>query len=264
MTGQNGPDPSKPPEGYFEKPSSARAWSHRLGAKDNYPVDQKVGDATIAVYPQIVELAREARLLLARVVRHLAGEAGVRQLLDIGTGLPTMQHTHAIAQAVAPDSKIVYEDNDPRVLARAPLVNSTPEGVTTCVHAAVRQPEQILAEAAAVLDVPRPVAVLLFGVPGHAAGTAEQLQTIVTTLLAPLSAGSYLAIQDGADSGDGNRNAAAPRNYRLTTLAQFHACAEALELVEPGLSPIRHWRPSTPVAVTDDPIRSHCLLARTP
>jgi S-adenosyl methyltransferase len=120
-------------------PHSARIWNCWMGGKDNYEVDRAAGDAFAAVYPDIVPMATQGRQFLIRVVRFLAGAAGVRQFLDIGTGLPTMQNTHEVAQQVAPESRIVYVDNDPLVLAhaRALLRNTTPEGVTTYIDADV-------------------------------------------------------------------------------------------------------------------------------
>jgi hypothetical protein len=121
----------------FDVPHSARIWNYWMGGKDNYEVDRAAGDAFVAVYPDIVTIAKQSRQFLIRVVRFLAGEAGMRQFLDIGTGLPTLQNTHEVAQQVAPESRIVYVDNDALVLmhARALLHNTTPEGVTTYVDA---------------------------------------------------------------------------------------------------------------------------------
>jgi hypothetical protein len=124
-------------------PHSARIWNYWLGGKDNFAVDREAGDAWIAKDPGVVNEAKQSRQFLIRVVRYLAGEVGIRQFLDIGTGLPTMQNTHEVAQSVAPDSRIVYVDNDPLVLAhaRALLTNTTPEGVTAYVDADYHNPE---------------------------------------------------------------------------------------------------------------------------
>src|ERR671930_1392053 len=135
-------------------PHSARIWNYWLGGKDNYSVDEAAGNAYTAVFPGIVTIARSSRAFLGRSIRYLVQEAGIRQFLDVGTGLPTVDNTHEVAQRVAPESKIVYVDNDPLVLvhAQALLTNTTPEGVTAYVEADLRDPDTILAEAAKTLD----------------------------------------------------------------------------------------------------------------
>ena len=140
----------------------ARIWDYWLGGKDNYRVDREVGDRIEELLPDIARQAREDRLFLGRVVRYLAGEAGVRQFLDIGTGLPTADNTHQVAQRVAPEAKIVYVDNDPLVLAHArALLTSSPEGVTDYIHADLSDPDAILAGAAQTLDFGQPVAITM-------------------------------------------------------------------------------------------------------
>ncbi len=134
----NGTPPSDSDSLSFPKidttvPHSARIYDYWLGGKDNYPADREMGEQIRAVLPSIVEMARDQRAFLARVVRYLAGEAGIRQFLDIGTGLPTADNTHQVAQQVAPESRIVYVDNDPLVLAHArALLTSSPEGTRSC------------------------------------------------------------------------------------------------------------------------------------
>src|SRR3954466_537900 len=141
---------------------SARVWDYWLGGKENYPVDRVVGDRIAAMFPDIVEHARMDRAFLGRAVRYLAGEVGIRQFLDIGTGLPTADNTHEVAQRVARDARIVYVDNDPLVLAHArALLIGAPEGETTYIHADLRDPDRILAETAEVLDLRQPIALLL-------------------------------------------------------------------------------------------------------
>ena len=121
-------------------PHSARIWNYWLGGKDNYPVDRQAGEQTIAVLPEIVDIARASRQFLVRVVRYLAADAGIRQFLDIGTGLPTVNNTHQVAQGVAPESRVVYVDNDPLVLAHArALLTSSPEGATDYIEADARR-----------------------------------------------------------------------------------------------------------------------------
>ncbi|HXL20521.1 MAG TPA: SAM-dependent methyltransferase, partial [Streptosporangiaceae bacterium] len=136
---------------------SARVWNYWLGGKDHYPVDREVGDRVAEMYPDIVLLARAARAFLTRAVQYLAGEAGIRQFLDVGTGLPTVNNTHQVAQSIAPESRVVYADNDPLVLAHArALLTSSPEGATDYVDADLRNPGKILHEAARTLDFSKP------------------------------------------------------------------------------------------------------------
>ena len=144
---------------------SARIWDYWLGGKDNYPIDREVGDRIADMLPDIVTHARADRMFLGRAVRYLAGEAGIRQFLDIGTGLPTVDNTHEVAQRVAPDSRIVYVDNDPLVLVHArALLTSTSEGATDYLHADLRDPGAIIDGAARTLDLARPVAITMLGV----------------------------------------------------------------------------------------------------
>jgi hypothetical protein len=256
------------PVDYFQKRSSARVWNYWLGGKDNYPVDRVAGDEFAELYPEIVIIAREVRQFLSRAVTYLTGEAGVRQFLDIGTGLPTVQNTHEVAQAVAPDSKIVYVDNDALVLAhaRALLTNTTPEGVTTYVDADVRDPELIISDARNVLNFDQPIAVLLMGILGHAAPTFEEMRSILDRLMAAVPSGSYLVVTDGADIGDnGYREASEKHHYHLRTLDEFRACFEGLEVVEPGLVPINLWRPRQPDVGTIVPVHgSYATVGRKP
>ncbi|HLS75555.1 MAG TPA: SAM-dependent methyltransferase [Nocardia sp.] len=233
----------------LDVPTSARIWNYWLGGRDYYDVDRQAGEAGIVSYPEIKTMAVQSRRFLIRAVRWLAAEAGVRQFLDIGTGLPTMQNTHEVAQAEAPDAKVVYVDNDPLVLAhaRALLVNSTPEGATHYVEADFNDPAPLLEAAGAVLDFDRPVAVLFIGVLGHAAGYADA-QRAVEEIMRPLASGSYLALYDGTtDDRDYVRMC---ENYRRTggapytprTAEQVRGLFEGLEIVEPGVVPINFWR----------------------
>jgi O-methyltransferase involved in polyketide biosynthesis len=245
----SGPSPGQPPEIDASVPHSARIWNYWLGGKDNYPVDREAGDQFKAVFPEIVEVARSSREFLTRAVRWLAGEAGVRQFLDIGTGLPTAENTHEVAQRVAPDARIVYVDNDPVVLAHArALLTSSPEGATGYLDADLRDPERILQLSADTLDLDQPVALMLLGVLGHI-GDDDQARSIVRRLLAGLASGSYLVLCDGTDTSqagvaaqqDYDQSGAIP--YRLRSPDQIAAFFEGLELVEPGVVSCTHWRP---------------------
>jgi hypothetical protein len=231
-------------------PHSARIWNYWLGGKDNYAVDRAAGDAYVKAYPGIVDVARAGRAFLARAVRYLAVEVGIRQFLDVGTGLPTADNTHQIAQAAAPQSRIVYVDNDPLVLAHArALLTSSPEGATDYIDADMRDPEAVLARAGASLDFDQPVALLLMGVMGHIEDD-DQAQSIVRSLRVGLPPGSHLVVYDGvaevieafteAQQGYDDTGAIP---YKLRGPDQVAAFFEGLELVEPGLVRISQWRP---------------------
>jgi SAM-dependent methyltransferase len=234
-------------------PHSARIWNYWLGGKDNFQADRDAGDEFLALYPEQRDKARACRNFIFRAVRYLAVEAGVRQFLDIGTGLPTANNTHEVAQRFAPDSKIVYVDNDPLVLAHArALLTSSPEGVTNYIDADLHEPEAVLAEAAKTLDFDRPIALLLIGVLGHIGDYAEA-RSILRRLLDALPSGSYLVESDGTDTSDAylaalesyKDNGGVPYNTR--TPEQILGYYDGLELVEPGVVPIPDWRPDETV-----------------
>ena len=222
-------------------PHSARIFNYWLGGKDNYPADREAGDRFIQTFPEIVALARSGRQFLIRTVRYLAAEAGIRQFLDIGTGLPTADNTHEIAQRVAPQARIVYVDNDPLVLAHAQaLLVGAPEGATDYLDAGLDEPEVILARAAKTLDFSEPVAVVLMGILAHIEDY-ERAREIVRTLMAAVPSGSYLVVRDGVDTDPAyceaidryNRTGAVP--YHLRTAEQIEGYLDGLELVEPGV-----------------------------
>jgi hypothetical protein len=189
-----------PPELNTNVPQTARIWNYWLGGKDNFPVDRQVSDQILEAFPAIVENARASRAFLARAVHYLAGDAGIRQFLDIGTGLPTANNTHQVAQAVAPECRIVYVDNDPIVLTHArALLTSTPEGATAYIDADLRDPDTILEHAARTLDVTQPIAIMLMGILGHIADD-DQARSIVKRLVGGVPSGSYLTMNDGTDT----------------------------------------------------------------
>jgi S-adenosyl methyltransferase len=231
-------------------PQSARIWNYWLGGKDYYPVDQAAGDQYREVFPGIVDIARASRQFLTRAVRYLASQAQVRQFLDIGTGLPTADNTHQVAQRVAPEARIVYVDNDPLVLVHArALLTSTPEGATDYIDADLRDPDKILAAAAATLDFTRPVALMLMGILGHVADY-DEARSIVGRLLGGLPSGSYLTLNDGTNviskafeqAQEGyNQSGAVP--YILRSPGQIAGFFDGLELVEPGVVSCPRWRP---------------------
>jgi hypothetical protein len=235
-------------------PASARIWNYWLGGKDYYPVDKEAGDQFAQFFPGVFDLARASRYFIARVVRYLAGEAGIRQFLDIGTGLPSHDSTHEIAQRVAPDSRIVYADNDPLVLAHArALLTSSAEGSTDYIDADLSDPDALLRTAREKLDFSRPVAIMLMGILGHIGNPEEDddraAQSIVATLKAALPPGGYLAIYDTSDADPGQNDALRKYNesgavpYRVRRPDQVARFFDGLELVDPGVVPIQQWRP---------------------
>ncbi|WP_046469137.1 SAM-dependent methyltransferase [Allosalinactinospora lopnorensis] len=242
----SGPSPS--PKIDTSVPQSARIWNYWLGGKDNYPVDRAAGDQVLEVYPEMANAARAARHFIARAVRYLAGEVGIRQFLDVGTGLPTVDNTHEIAQRAAPESKIVYVDNDPLVLAHArALLTSSPEGVTVYVDADLHDPATILREASQTLDLSRPTALMLMGILGHI--DYEEALSIVPRLLDGLPSGSYLGTYDFIDTSQGVKEAerlyeeSGTLPYRPRPIEQIAGFFEGLELVTPGVVEVTQWRP---------------------
>jgi len=258
---------SAPPKIDTTVPHSARIWNYWLGGKDNYPVDRQAGDQYRETFPAIVDVARTSRYFLTRAVRYLAGEAGIRQFLDIGTGLPTVDNTHQVAQRVAPECRIVYVDNDPLVLAHArALLTSTPEGACDYIDADLRNPAAILGTAAELLDFKQPIALMLMGIMGHF--TDEEAYPIVRRLLDGLPSGSYFALYDGADVNEAfnvaqrgyNESGAVP--YHLRSPGQFARFFEGLELVAPGVVPVPQWRPDPNPFGQPAEIYSYCGVGR--
>ncbi len=248
-------------------PHSARIWNYWLGGKDNYAVDREAGDQYKEIFPGIAVVARTSRGFLTRAVGYLAADAGIRQYLDIGTGLPTANNTHEVAQQVAPESKIVYVDNDPLVLAHArALLTSRPEGATEYLDADIRNPAAILDAATGLLDFTQPIALMLMGIMGHF--TDEEAYLIVRRLIAGLPAGSYFALYDGANTNEAFNEAQQGYNdsgaepYYLRSPEQFERYFEGLELVEPGVVPVPHWRPDPNAEPVE--IYSYCGVGRKP
>jgi hypothetical protein len=229
-------------------PQTARVWNYWLGGKDNYAVDRDLGDQIAKQYPIIVDIARGDRAVLNRAVRFLAGEAGVRQFLDIGTGLPTTNNTHEVAQEVAPESRIVYVDYDPLVLVHArALLTSGPDGATDYIDADLRDTETILREAGRTLDFTKPVVLMLSGILAHLP-SAEEARTIVRRIMAELAPGSYLVVVDGTNTNPELNevmkiwNATANPPYAMRSPEEIASYFDDLELVEPGLVDVTRWR----------------------
>ena len=251
-------------------PNSARIWNYWLGGKDNFPVDQAAGNQFREVFPGIVDVARTSRRFLTRAVRYLAGQAQIRQFLDIGTGLPTADNTHEVAQRIAPECRIVYVDNDPVVLVHArALLASTPEGATNYIEADLREPEKILRDAADTLDFAAPVALMLQGILGHVSDDAEA-RSIVDRLVAGLPSGSYLIVCDGSNTDTANVEAQEGYNqsgavpYRLRSPDQIAGFFDGLELLEPGVVSCPRWRPDPVDGDLPAEVDAFCGVARKP
>jgi hypothetical protein len=230
----------------------ARVYNYWLGGNDYFAADRAAGEQAIKAFPNIVLSARANRAFLARAVRFLATEAGIRQFLDIGTGIPSANNTHEVAQKVAPDSRIVYVDNDPIVLTHArSLLTSDPAGATEYIDADLREPQQILAGAARLLDYGRPVAVMLMAILQHLDDADGPLK-LVAALMGAMPPGSYLALSHPAKDIDAEAMAkmAASLNQMMAEKVTFRdrsAVArffDGLELVEPGMVQASKWRPA--------------------
>lgn len=263
-----GPDAELAAKLQPDVPHAARIWNYWMGGKDNFQSDRAAGDAVAEVYPEIVLMAQQSRVFLVRAVRYLAAEAGIRQFLDIGTGLPTMQNTHAVAQGITPDARIVYVDNDPMVLvhARALLSSATSEGVTTYVPADYHDPEKILAEAARTLDFDQPIAVMYMGVMGYEPDL-DVVRSIVGRTMDAMPSGSHLVLWDGTNtspavvSGAERLAQSGGVPYILRSPQDLASCFEGLTMVEPGLVPIPLWRPDKADA---EGIDAYGAVARKP
>lgn len=230
-------------------PHSARVWNYWLGGKDHYPVDRELGQQIEQAFPEIVEIARADRQFIIRSITHLAKEEGVRQFLDVGTGLPTAHNTHQVAQTVAPDAKVVYVDNDPMVLAHArALLTSVPEGSTHYIDADLLDPDSLLVQAREHLDFTQPIALTFMGTLVHYPAD-DELYALVRTYVDALPSGSFLALNDSTDTSQQiidsavawNQNAALP--IHLRSPEQVEAYFEGLELLEPGVVSLPYWRP---------------------
>jgi S-adenosyl methyltransferase len=238
-----------PPQLDTSEAHSARVWNYLLGGKDNFAADRATGDLILTMFPGIAHIARVQRRFLARAVRYLAADAGITQFLDIGTGLPTANNTHQVAQQIAPHARIVYVDNDPLVLVHAEaLLTSAPGGVTSYIEADVRDPDTILRDAAGTLDFGQPVALMMLGIMGQV-DDSDQPGSIVAWLLDALPPGSYLALSDGTDTNPELNQAIAVYNqnsassYHLRSPNRIAGFFTGLDLVPPGVVTTSRWRP---------------------
>lgn len=247
-------------------PQTARIWNYWLGGKDNFAVDRQVGDQIREAFPQIVDNARASRAFLVRSVSYVSTEGGIRQFLDLGTGLPTADNTHEIAQRLVPESRIVYVDFDPLVLVHArALLTSTPEGVTDYVDADGRDSATVLAAAAKTLDLTQPVGLIMSGILGHVTDDDEALR-MVREYVAALAPGSYFIALDGSHSNEHSEaeriwNEQANPPYLLRNKEQYGRFFDGLELVEPGVVSAPLWRPTVDAPT---PLDVLCGVGRKP
>ncbi|MFC9894884.1 SAM-dependent methyltransferase [Nocardia sp. NPDC127579] len=252
-------------------PHSARIWNYWMGGKDYYEIDRIAGDAGLEVDPDIRTMATQSRQFLIRAVQFLARERGISQFLDIGTGLPTMQNTHEVAQSITPTARVVYVDNDPLVLAhaRALLTSTTPEGVTTYVNVDYHEPERIIADAKNVLNFQEPIGVMFMGVLGHAR-SYEDLRRIVDTVLAAVPSNSFLVMWDGTDDSKAyvtlceNYSGTGGTPYIPRPQEQIRAVFDGLELIDPGFVSITQWRAEDTEVGAARPISAYGAVARKP
>jgi hypothetical protein len=235
------------------KPHAARVYDFYLGGKDHFAADRETGQALMRVMPTIRAAARENRAFLGRAVRFLVAEAGIRQFLDIGTGLPSANNVHEVAQGLVPSCRVVYVDNDPIVLAHArALLTSSAEGKTAYIHADLREPEKILADpvTTATLDFTQPIALMLVAIL-HFLTDADGPHRIVDTLLDALPSGSYLVASHVTPEHDPVGVGGLERTYQASGLPAQTRIADdfadlafrGLEMVDPGLVLVSEWRP---------------------
>jgi hypothetical protein len=270
-------NPSTPGQGPLDLdtsvPSPARMYDYWLGGKDHFPVDRRAGEAVLEVFPEMRRGVRENRALLGRMVRYLAGEVRIRQFLDIGTGLPTKQNLHEVAQGIAPESRVVYVDNDPLVMvhARALLQSSSPQGLTKYVEADLRDPDKILKGAEETLDFSQPIAIsllmILMLIPD-----AEDPYGIVRRLMDAVPSGSYLAISHPASGVDSGELAKAyerletmmPDRPTLRSKDQIARFFDGLNLVEPGVVQLHRWRPDPDAEGLEFEVPAYAGVGRKP
>jgi hypothetical protein len=250
----------------------ARVWDFLLGGKDNFAADRTAGERVLQVMPEMGLVARAGREFLARAAHYLAAEAGIRQFLDIGTGLPTADNTHEVAQRAAPESRIVYVDNDPIVLSHArALLTSDPRGETAYISADIQDTDTILREAADTLDFRQPVAVMLLAIL-HFIPDSDDPHALVARLMQVLPSGSYLVISHASSdimaetvaAGTTAYNAHSAVSITPRTEQQVTQFFDGLDLVSPGVTPLGHWRPG-PVSVGSLPwLPTYTAVGRKP
>jgi len=249
----------------------ARVYDYWLGGKDNFAADREAGELALQAYPQLAQAVQANRKFLARAVQYLTREAGVRQFLDLGTGIPAADNTHQVAQREAPQSRVVYVDNDPVVLLHAAaLLRSSSPGVCDYIEADLRAPAEILAGAARTLDFTQPVALMLLAIMQFIPDEEDPVG-LVSTLLKALPSGSYLVLSHPTDDFNPNKQGESIRRYneRVTDPAtlrdregttRFFA---GLELLEPGVVGVSQWRPDSDLTAAM-PSSMWCGVGRKP
>ncbi|HEV2377137.1 MAG TPA: SAM-dependent methyltransferase [Streptosporangiaceae bacterium] len=246
----------EPPKIDTTRAHAARMYDYYLGGKDHFAVDRETAQRAVGIWPTVRTAVRENRAFLGRAVRYLVREEGIRQFLDIGTGLPSANNVHEVAQAAAPECRIVYVDNDPIVLTHArALLTSSPGGKTAYIQADLRQPEKILVDPATreTVDFSRPVALMLVAIL-HFLTDEDDPAGVVATLVDALPSGSYLVASHGTPEYDPETARAFERVYaeagvsiRARTADEFAEVAfSGLELVDPGITLVSEWRPEGP------------------
>jgi hypothetical protein len=300
--GHDSAEPWGPPPAGLDvsMPHPARVRNYWLGGRDFFAADQAAGEEISREFPHLAQTARAERAFLVRAVRFLAGPARIRQFLDVGAGLPAGGNTHEIAQRVAPDTGIVYADNDPVVIMHAkallgsPMPTRTSAGAVAYTDADLRDVAAVLAGAASTLDLSRPVALIMLGILGHLEDHGAA-RSITSQLMDALPAGSYLVIADGMaanpaissaqrrydESARPRYGTSAPAPYLLRQPDELASFFDGLDLVEPGVVPCPHWRPDGYGAegpstggsstdgrqvggVPDDEAAAYCGVARKP
>lgn len=261
------------PEINTNVPQSARVYDYWLGGKDHFPADRALGDAIAGALPTIRTQVRAQRAFLGRAVRYLTRDAGIRQYLDIGTGIPSAGNVHDVAQEVAPESRVLYVDNDPIVLAHArALMAGTAEGPVAFIQADLREPEAILSDpaVAGTLDLAQPVGLVLIGVMHHLRDD-DGPRRIVATLVDALAPGSYLVLSQSTPDFDPDAMralAAASEQGGIPNVPRSLADTEpffaGLELVEPGLVPMATWRPDPGAEQDPRSVYAYGGVARKP
>jgi SAM-dependent methyltransferase len=265
--------PRIPPEINTNVPQSARVYDYWLGGKDHFPADRALGDAIAEALPTIRTQVRAQRAFLGRAVRYLTRDAGVRQFLDIGTGIPSAGNVHDVAQEIAPESRVLYVDNDPIVLAHArALMSGTPQGSVAFIQADLREPEAILGDpaVAGTLDLAEPVGLVLIGVMHHLRDDDDP-RRIVATLVDALAPGSYLVLSQSTPDFDPDAMgalAAASEQGGIPNVPRSLADTEpffaGLELVEPGLVPMATWHPDPGEGLDPRGVYAYGGVARKP
>jgi hypothetical protein len=265
------PSRAKPAEIDTSVAHPARVYDYWLDGKTNFAADRQAAEEVIAVQPGIRAGVRANRAFLGRSVRFLTADAGIRQFLDIGTGIPTASNTHEVAQAIAPESRVVYADNDPIVLAHARALLTSTRGVTAYIDADLRDTDTILGTARKTLDFSQPVAVILLLIMQFIPDSDDPYG-LVTRLLSAVAPGSYLVLSQPASDLDASAGARAVRRYNETvatpqthrTRAEISRFFDGLDMLEPGLVPLNRWRPDTTTADPGPDVPAYCAVARKP